>query len=265
MLIGHNALGFSAKRVEPTFSRVRLRSYGPSMPQSPAVDCSGAARGVTIVAMAWLRRFPQSLSVDRAAGALRGRARGTRKVGSLRLRSALIATTLLALPGVAVAQSLTAEERAFFDQHIAQLVKVEPTRLTDPSLPIVFSVPFYSVTVSVVQGDGTSNESIIVAPVASRLVSVAYPSTDDDSPPIQKYLNPSFRLRTDQDAIVLQRALDLAYPIVMDSERKTATFRHADGRWMFVRNHFMDKPSGFIFATDPSGAIRSVKYLLKLP
>jgi hypothetical protein len=78
-------------------------------------------------------------------------------------------------------------------------------------------------------------------------------------------LHPDFRLRTAADATTLQQALDVAYPIVMDRDKKTKTFRHAGHQWIFVRGEFFDSKSGYIFETDASGAITSVKYQLKLP
>jgi hypothetical protein len=163
------------------------------------------------------------------------------------------------------AQSLTPDEQAFFDRHASDLVKVEPARLSDPAVAAVFSVPLYTVTVSLFAQGGTSTSSFVATRFGGRLVSVDTPGTDDAAPMIAKFLNPSFRLRTDQDATILARALDLAYPIVADAERKAATFRRSGTHWQFIRNHFFGSPSGFTFTTDRAGAITAVTYALKLP
>lgn len=171
--------------------------------------------------------------------------------------------TLVAVP--APAQPLTADETAFFGAHLSEVVKVEPSRLTDPALGVVFGAPLYTITVSILYNDGgLQTEHIIVARSGSRLVKVDCPPTDDAAPLIAKLLSPSFRLRADQDGIVLQRALDVALPIASDAERKTATFKRDGNQWSFVRNHFFGAPSGFVFTTDAKGAITSAKYLLKL-
>jgi hypothetical protein len=193
----------------------------------------------------------------------------TLRKSSFRLLASL---ALCALPVVATAQTppqsqapLGGDEKAFFDQNIAQLVKVAPNKMSDPALTAVFAVPMYAVTVSVYSGGGVGNQSLVMTRLGSQLLTVDYPNSDDPSPMIQKFLNPAFRLKADTDAIVMARALDLAYPIVMDTERQAATFKHVGSQWFFVRNHFMGAPTGFAFTTDRTGAITSVKYALKLP
>lgn len=171
---------------------------------------------------------------------------------------ALISTTS------ARAQNLAPEERVFLDQHMSDVVKVEASRLSDPALPIVFSVPIYAVKVAIHAGNGVSSQQAMVIRQDSQLVGVALPSSDDDAPQIRKMMNPRFRLLTDQDAIVLEHALDVVYPIVGSEDRKAEAFRHDTSQWMFVRGLFFGKQSGFVFKTDATGAITSVKYALRM-
>ncbi len=159
---------------------------------------------------------------------------------------------------------MTADEKAFVASHISQFVKVEPAKLGDPALAPVFAVPLYNLTISVIANGSLGIQQVIVARLGGDLVGVSYPSEDDSAPQIVKMLSPALRLRTDQDAIVLQRALDVAYPNVSDDEKKKVTFHHAGNQWQFVRNHFFGSPTGFIFTTDRAGAITSVKYMLKM-
>jgi hypothetical protein len=184
------------------------------------------------------------------------------------MRKSLVLTLALVFCGVAAqsfAQVLTSEERAFFDQHISELVKVEPTRVVDPAVQKVFAAPFYEVTTTIHEGDGTNTLKLIVARLGSQLVSVTRPSTDADLPDFLTMLNPGFKLATEDDARTLQQALDVAYPIIGSGDKKAETNRRAGNEWIFVRGIFFDKKMGYVFQTDPSGRIVSVKYSLKLP
>ena len=176
-----------------------------------------------------------------------------------------LSTMLSALPVLLSASDLTPDEQAFFDHHRSDIMRLETQRLDDPAMVKVFSSPFYAVKVVLKLADGEQSSDLVVARIGDNLVSVVRPSTDGDLPDLQKMLNPDFRLRTAADATTLQQALDAAYPILMEGDRKTKTFRHAGNTWIFVRGEFFDSKSGYVFETDASGAITSVKYQLKLP
>ncbi len=172
---------------------------------------------------------------------------------------------LSALPVLLSASDLTPDEQAFFDKHTSDVIRLETQRLDAPAIVKVFSSPFYAVKVVLKVADGELSNDLIVARIGDNLVSVSRPGSDGDLPDLQKMLNPDFKLRTDADATTLQQALDAAYPILMDSDKKTKAFRRAGHSWIFVRGKFFDSKSGYIFETDASGAITSVKYQLKLP
>ena len=169
------------------------------------------------------------------------------------------------LPVAARAAGLPAEEQAFFDKHISEIVQLEPTKLNDAAFLKVFATPFYSVKVLIKEADSEQTSTLIVARVDGKLVSVGRPSSDADLPDFAKMLNPDFKLKTDADAKLLQQALDAAYPIIGDSDKKAESFRHAGGQWILVRGVFFDDKLGYIFEVDASGTIKSVKFTLKLP
>jgi hypothetical protein len=186
----------------------------------------------------------------------------------LRTRPAYAVAASIALVLTAArarAADVTPEERAFIESREKGIVKIEPTKIADPALPGVFAVTFYTLTITISTYGGVGTQQLIVARLGNDLVNVGDPGTDDPAPAIGKLLNPALRLRTDQDAIVLQRALDLVYPIVMETERKAATFHHVGSDWKFVRNHFFGSESGYVFSTGPNGAVTSVKFFLKIP
>jgi hypothetical protein len=161
---------------------------------------------------------------------------------------------------------LTADEKAFLDRHVSDVVKIDYGRLSDPAVVKVFATAFYTLNVDIDVGDGgTSSNSAIVARQADKLVSLHRPGTDGDHPEIQQMFRPDFRLKNDADARVLQTALDAVFPIIGSSDQKAKTFKHAGHEWTFVRGEFFDAKMGFVMTTDNSGAVTGVKFVLKLP
>ncbi|HVC20901.1 MAG TPA: hypothetical protein VNE16_12540 [Vicinamibacterales bacterium] len=163
------------------------------------------------------------------------------------------------------AQALTPADRTFFDQHISQLVTIQPRLLTAPAVLKVFSATFYDVTVAIHGSSGTETSKLIAARAGSRLLSVEPPGSDGSLPDVLALLNHSFTLATDADARVLQQALDVVYPISSMDDTKAEAFSHTGHAWTFVRGSFFGKHAGFVFDTAPDGTITSVSYSLKLP
>jgi hypothetical protein len=178
----------------------------------------------------------------------------------------LVLTLAFCAPAAhAAAQALTPAERAFFDQHISEIVQIEPKRLVDPALQKVFATPFYEVTVTIRENNGMNTNTLIAARVGSQLVNATRPGEDAELPDFLKMMNPVFKLATSADARTLQQALDAAYPILGSDDQKAKTYRRAGNQWIFVRGVFFDNRQGFVFETDSTGAIVAVKYALKLP
>jgi cellulose synthase/poly-beta-1,6-N-acetylglucosamine synthase-like glycosyltransferase len=164
------------------------------------------------------------------------------------------------------AQTLTADEKAFMDQHLSDIVTTEITRLNDAALAKVFAVPFYSVKMIIKEDDGGEGyTSFTAARVGTQLVNVTAPGTDGDLPKFLKMIDPKFKLAADADATVVQQALDALYPPFSDSDKKEVKFTHTGNQWMFVRGKFFDDKKGYVFTTGADGTITAVKYLLKLP
>jgi len=160
----------------------------------------------------------------------------------------------------------TAAEKAFLDQHISDLVKIEYVRVSDPVVLRVFATPFTTVNIDISDGDGgTNHSSILVTRRDDKLVGITRPSTDGDCPAIRQMFRPDFRLKNDNDARMLQAALDAIFPITGSSDQKAKTFRHAGQKWTFVRGDFFEEKMGFVLTTDNSGAITGVSYVMKLP
>lgn len=163
----------------------------------------------------------------------------------------------------ALAQGANPADQQFFNAHIGKLVTLKPAPLDNPALAKVFSARFYDVDV-VVAGGGTK---VLVARTGSDLVQVTTPSTTADMPGFPNLINADFRLKSDENAHVLQDALDILYPISSDfggDDAQAKAIKHAGNEWTFVRGKFFDHFKGFIFTTNADGAITNVKYSLDI-
>jgi hypothetical protein len=165
----------------------------------------------------------------------------------------------------ALGQALTPEEQAFLRQHLAEIVSIQPVRVSDPAVLSVFAAPIYQVTVEIREGGGTNSNNVLVARLGDTLVAVSRPGEDSDCPGIQKMFRPDFKLTGNDAGETLQRALDAVYPIIGDEDKAARTFRHKGSEWTFVRGKFFDNVLGFVLTTDASGAITGVRFALKLP
>jgi hypothetical protein len=181
------------------------------------------------------------------------------------LAPALSMLLLLSLPILSRAEELTPDEQAFFAQHTADMVRFEPQKVDDMAVEKVFSVPIYTVKLIIGFADGNPTTTLTVARIGDKLVGVNRPSSDGDLPDFQKMISPEFKLKTNTDAKMMQQALNVLYPAMMESEKKLISFRRAGNSWIFVRGEFFESKSGFIMQVGADGGIISVAYQLRLP
>jgi hypothetical protein len=128
----------------------------------------------------------------------------------------------------------------------------------------VFATPIYLLRVMVIAESGPT-ATLVVARVGDTTQQLLRPTVDGEVLGLQKLLKPTFKLRTNADAKVLQQALDVVFPYFMESDKKVRGFRRSGKAWIFARDALLGPTSGYVFETNAGGAIRSVKYLLELP
>lgn len=182
-------------------------------------------------------------------------------------RSFALALTglLFSAPVLSPASEITPEEKTFFDQQTSQMVRFETERLDDLALDKCFAVPFYKVKVVLQISDNQPMTTLTLARVDDKLVSMEKPGTDTELPDFLKMLSPDFKLRNDADARAMHQALNKLFPPFMSSEEKLLGFKRAGNNWHFIRGEFFESKSGYVFETGPGGAIKAVKYQLRLP
>jgi hypothetical protein len=179
-----------------------------------------------------------------------------------RIGMGLFGIALLAAPTWG---QVPADEQAFLDKHMNEVVAITPKRLSDAAVTKSFSAPVYELNITINSGDGgTMSQKQIAAKVDDKLVPVARPGTDQDCPQIFKMVNPAFVLKTDDDAKTMQAAMDAVFPPVTDDEKKGISFSHSGSTWTFYRGMFFNNKLGFVITTDGSGKVTAVKFALKL-
>lgn len=167
---------------------------------------------------------------------------------------------LLLAADASARQTPTPADQQFFEQHISEFVTLKPTHLTNPALAQVLAGDLFAIDVMV--GDGSSK--VLGAREGNDLVQVTLPSTTAPMPNLRKILKPGFALTTEEAAHQLQDALDVLYPVDRD-DAAAKTIAHTGNRCTFVRGKFFEHLQGFVFTTDPSGAVTGVQYSLELP
>ena len=179
---------------------------------------------------------------------------------------AIVVACLTVATGL-LAQSVTPDDRAFFDKHIGEFVKLEctPTPVDSPAVKQAFAARLYKVQVVLKVTNGTSTENLVMARVGDTLINIERPGEDQDLPEFPKMVNPAFALTTDAAARTFQQALDEIYPIVGNSDKKVEAFRHAGNQWIFIRGMFIDTKLGFILTTNAAGSVVAAKFSLKIP
>ncbi|HTW93171.1 MAG TPA: hypothetical protein VMD30_00155 [Tepidisphaeraceae bacterium] len=170
------------------------------------------------------------------------------------------------LPVGLFAQAVSADDQAFIDKHVSEIVKITPTKMEDANVAKVFAAPFFKLDVEIQDPDGSSEgQSVIVARVGDKLVNASRPDTTQDLPNFSKTVNPSFKLATDDDAKTMQAAFDALYPIASTDDQKVEGFKHSGNEWTFIRGKFFQNSMGFVVDTDASGVVTGAKFSLQLP
>ena len=184
--------------------------------------------------------------------------------GNMVLWTAVMCVGLLSAG--AFGQAVSAEDQAFIDRHVSEIVKITPTKLNDANVTKVFSAPFFKLDIQILDPDGSSEDnSVIASRVGDKLLNVSRPGTNMDLPDFAKMINSNFKLATEDDARTLQAAFDVLYPISSPDDQKAEGFKHAGNEWTFVRGKFFQHELGFVIETDGSGVITGGKFSLQLP
>ncbi len=192
------------------------------------------------------------------------------------LFAVLTVSLLVDLSQALADQPPTLKEKQIIHQAVLSKEEVEietkATRRTDDVLTEVFSARFYDVTIIEHAKNQTlapaTRDTAILARLDDQMIDLKSPTTNEPLPNLQRILNNDFQIKSLQNALILEKALDILYPISTsfghDDLDKKAILQKGN-QWFFIRGAFFDDLAGFVFSTDTSGNITSVSYSLGIP
>ncbi len=170
----------------------------------------------------------------------------------------LVTSTVFAAP-------MTDEESKAVEAEVMRRITTSTKKLDSEALSKAFVASFYEVDVKVSQGNSSQTVGLQLARVDGKFLDVDSPTTNQSTPWLKKMLRPEFRLKSDEDAKVLEAALDAIYPIsTFHNKKSPKEIRHDGNKWIFVRGTFFDDVSGYIVTTDADGAVTAVDYSLRI-
>ena len=188
------------------------------------------------------------------------------------ITTSLLITTLLASFPQVMAAPLTPKEKDTLHQAVMKkekaTIETDATRREDDALTSVFSPTFYDVTILQHSTTHTQEKNALLISLDGQMIELKHPTTNEHLPNLQRILKQDFHLKTAQDALILEEALDILYPISTsfgsdDLDKKA--IQQKGNQWFFIRGAFFDNLAGFVFTTDASGKVTDVSYSLGIP
>ena len=171
----------------------------------------------------------------------------------------------------AFAQSPISNEEQFIEKHKYDVVQIDCKRVPDYALSKVFTNPIYHLRVTTKQGFGQQGfgqmpfGNFLVARVGDELVPIPRPAPDGSYSDLVPMIRSDFKLTSDDDAEILQRALDLILPTIPQEDGWEEHFRHDGDQWTFVRGRALGigspRKGEIVVTTGSKGTITGVRYL----
>jgi len=181
---------------------------------------------------------------------------------SYRMPISLCALVLIVSFVNATGQCQTSDDEEFICKHQFDLVKVNCERVDDYAVGRVFRSPIYHFMVSVKEGYGQSPfwGTLVAARVGDTLVPIPQPREGVNADLLAMF-SPDFKLSDGDAAEVLQRALDVVFPVASDSVW-SEKFQHDGNQWKFIRGRSFGPPGQgqFVVSTDDQGKITELRY-----
>jgi hypothetical protein len=179
---------------------------------------------------------------------------------------AILILGLAVITSQAFAEPMSDAERNAVRAAALELVESTPKRIDSEAIQQTFTAKFYDVELKIAQGPGSwQNVTLRLARSGDAYQSVGLPSTDAKMPELAKLMHPRFRLSDQDQAQVLQTALDEIYPVsTFGSEKPPREIRQSGTTWEFIRGKFFKDYKGFVVTTTEEGMITGIAYSLSI-
>jgi len=140
-------------------------------------------------------------------------------------------------------------------------VKIIPKLLESNELKKISSGIFYDVEIEERSSKGTYFTDKLCVKMGKSYIVIECKSTNKNMPQFLSTIKSSFKIKTEKDAKTFEKALDTVYPTY---DNKVKGFKKVNGKWIFVRELFFKKNSGFIVDVDKRGKIVNIAFNYKL-
>ena len=148
------------------------------------------------------------------------------------------------------------------EDEMRQSLKISAVPVESELVKQVVSSELYKVSISIAtpNGEQVYDKDRLYCRANGKLEHFDDANIGGPKPMLQGAIRKDFRLRTHDDAKLLQQVLHELYPINTKFAKPDAIFIKKDeNRWSFTRKSFVKKYIGFVFATDPDGVITAAE------
>jgi len=136
-------------------------------------------------------------------------------------------------------------------------VKVIPKLLESKELKKVSSGAFYHVEIE----ERSSEEILFIDKLCVRIgkkfIIIEDNSASNKMPLFLSTIKSSFKIKTEKDAEIFEKALYTIYPI---SDRKGTSLKKNGNKWIFVGGQFFEKLKGFVVEISATGTVTGIEY-----
>ena len=158
---------------------------------------------------------------------------------------------------------LSKTEEQMLRQKVMDMITITPQEMKSTALSQVSNARFYQVQLKITLCDNSSTwQDFQFAYDGKMFLMIGPPGTDRKMPAFRSILSKQFKIKSKENAQVLEAALDKLFPI-SSFEITYKAMRQEGQKWIFIRGKFFEGEAGFVFTTDKDGRITEVEYFLQ--
>jgi len=153
--------------------------------------------------------------------------------------------------------SLTEKQITLIDSFINGKISYIKEAIDTTNIAHVFNARFYLITQKITDEWGNSSSEYMVVEFENNF------GTIDDLGGLTKFVKTGFRLKTEADALIFEKALDAIYPLGVFAEKGKEHFKKND-KWYFVRDDSFDEKEAICVEVNADGTILKVGKLKEI-
>ncbi len=153
--------------------------------------------------------------------------------------------------------NLTEKQITLIDSFINNKVSYIKKAIDTTNIAPVFNARFYTITQKITDEWGNSSSEYTVVEFENKF------GTINNLGGLTKFVKKDFRLKTEADALLFEKALDVIYPLGVFAEKKKEHFKKND-KWYFVRDESFDVKEAICVDINADGTILKIGKLKEI-